>query len=310
MSGRKFMKSIGLIGLGILLGLLSLAACSGNGAASPSVSLTTGTVAQSEGGGQTAGEVPVLDVLAKDGDFAFAGDNRDTTGQRVILKSAYLSIVVEAADETITAITRMAEEMGGWVVNSSTNKVLTSAGQEVARGSITVRVPSARLDEAMTRIKTGVGSVESESVSGQDVTQTYIDLQSRLTNLEAAEVQLRGILTEARKTEDVLAVYSQLVSTRGEIETIRGQIQYYDEAAAFSAITVDVTPKAIESPIQIAGWSPGRTAERALATLVNVLQWAADLVITIALLVVPLLLVIGVPGWLIWRRMRRRSAPG
>jgi hypothetical protein len=227
---------------------------------------------------------------------------------RIILKSASLRLVVDAAESSLASIVSMAEEMGGWVVTSSTNMVTTPAGQQVAQGSITIRVPSDKLDQALTQIKSGAGKVEYENISGQDVTQDYVDLTSRLTNLEAAETQLRSIMEDARRTEDVLTVYNQLVATRGEIERIRGQLQYYDEASAYSSISVDLIPTAIETPIQIAGWSPGRTVENALASLVNILQGAADLLITIVVLVIPLALVVLLPLWFIRRSLRRRAA--
>jgi hypothetical protein len=248
------------------------------------------------------------------GDYLDDGINRQvdqsTVGgqERIILKTATLRLVVDAADASLSHITTMASEMGGWVVSSSTSMVRTPDGQDVAQGTITIRVPSDRLDEALNQIKSGdgVGTIEYESVTGQDVTQQYIDLNSRLTNLEAAETQLRQIMEEARRTEDVLNVYNQLVSLRGEIEVVRGQIQYYQESAAFSSITVTLIPKAIEAPIQIAGWSPGRTVESALATLLNVLRFGADVLITLVVLGLPLLAVIAVPVWLIRRTLRRR----
>lgn len=265
------------------------------------------------------GQQPALEMQEKDQYGATVDDislgNTDGTGvntqdgrTRVILKSASLRLVVDAADSSLTAISNMAEAMGGWVVTSSTSMVTTAAGQSVAQGSITIRVPSDKLDEALGQIKSGAGKVEYESVSGQDVTQQYVDLKSRLTNLEAAEVQLRAIMEDARKTEDVLSVYNQLVSTRGEIEQIRGQIQYYDEASAYSSISVDLIPTAIDTPVQIVGWSPGHTVENALATLVNVLQAGADLVITVAVLVVPLGLIALIPLWFVRRAWKRRNA--
>jgi hypothetical protein len=238
-------------------------------------------------------------------------DDQRAAQDRIILKSASLQIVVDDAAATLASITRMATDLGGWVVSSSTSQVLLASGDKVARGNITVRVPAAKLDDALNRIKSGAGAVNNESVSGQDVTQQYVDLTSRLKNLQAAEEQLRSIMTDAKKTEDVLNVYNQLVSVRGEIETTKGQIQYYDEASAYSSITVDVTPKAIETPIQIAGWSPGRTAQDALSTLVNALHLIADLLITVALLVLPLGLLVGIPLYLLYRvarRMGRRPA--
>lgn len=233
--------------------------------------------------------------------------NPQEPSNRIILKSASLRLVVDAAESSLASIVSMAEEMGGWVVTSSTSMVTTPAGQQVAQGSITIRVPSDKLDEALSQIKSGAGKVEYENISGQDVTQEYVDLTSRLTNLEAAETQLRSIMEDARRTEDVLTVYNQLVNTRGEIERIRGQIQYYDEASAYSSISVDLIPTAIETPIQIAGWSPGRTVENALASLVNILQGAADLLITVVVLVIPLALVVLLPLWFIRRTLRRRT---
>ena len=251
----------------------------------------------------------INDVVPADSDGSMAnGQDAQDARTRVILKSASLRLVVDAADSSLAAITAMAEKMGGWVVTSSTSMVTTAAGQSVAQGSITIRVPSDKLDEALSQIKSGAGKVEYENVSGQDVTQQYVDLSSRLTNLEAAEVQLRKIMDEARKTEDVLNVYNQLVSTRGEIEQIRGQIQYFDEASAYSSISVDLIPTAIYTPVQIAGWSPSHSVENALATLVNVLQSGADLLITVVVLVVPLALIVLVPLWFARRALRRRSA--
>ena len=63
----------------------------------------------------------------------------------------------------------------------------------------------------------------------------------------------------------------------------------------------------MNTPIQIAGWSPGRTVENALASLVNILQGAADLLITVIVLVIPLALVILLPLWFIRRTLRRRA---
>lgn len=239
--------------------------------------------------------------------------NRDQTAavqtveQRIVLKNASLTLVVSDAETAIQSITALAETMGGWVVTSNSSKAVTPAGREVIQGAISIRVPSARFNEAVSQIKVGALSVDSENVTGQDVTQDYVDLTSQLNNLSAAETQLQAIMEGARNTDDVLTVYNELVRVRGEIETTQGRIRYYEESAAFSSITANLIPEAIETPIQIAGWSPGRTAENALASLVNVLRFAADLLISLALFIVPLILIFGVPGWFIYRTLARRG---
>lgn len=225
---------------------------------------------------------------------------------RVILRTATLRIVVSDTQAALREITGLTAEFGGWVVSSNISRVNTPSGEEAIRGSITVRVTAERLDEALDQIKASAISVESENVTGQDVTQQYVDLTSRLNNLQAAETQLQGILEDARRTEDVLTVYNELVRVRGEIESIQGQIQYYSESAAFSSVNVELVPEALEIPIQIAGWSPEGTARGAFLALLNVLRFLVDVAITVVVLVVPVILIFGVPGWLVYRRVRRR----
>jgi hypothetical protein len=182
-------------------------------------------------------------------------------------------------------------------------------GAKVPHANITIRVPAENLDEALETIKAGVGEIISENVSGQDVTREYTDLNSRLTNLVAAEEQLQLIMDEARRTEDVLQVYNDLVNVREQIEVIRGQMKYYEEAARLSRISVDITGDEESQPIQIGGWKPGGVAKDAIETMVDALQWLGDAAIWVTLCVLPIGLLIGVPAFFIGRYLiglRRR----
>ena len=233
--------------------------------------------------------------------------------ERMVIKNADLSVVVLEPVEKMEAIAAMAEEMGGYVVNSNVWQNTLSNGAKVPHASIAIRVPSERLDEALDRIKTGVGEILSENVSGQDVTSDYTDLASRLRNLEAAEAQLQEIMDEATKTEDVLQVYNNLVSVREQIEVIKGQMQYYEQAAAMSMISVDITGDEEAQPLQIGGWQPGGVAKDAIETMVDTLQWLGDVAIWVGLCVLPIGIIVGIPLFFAGRaslrlRKRRKAA--
>ena len=223
---------------------------------------------------------------------------------RVLLMNATLSLVVDDVDARVERITALAQEYGGWVVSAQVSRSRQGDQTRVSSGTITVRVDASRLDEVLRLIKEGANEVSSESVSGQDVTQDYVDLSSRIANLEAAEVQLQQIMEDARRTEDVLSVYDELVRVRGEIESIRGRLNYYDEASSFSQVQVYLTPTPVIEPVEIAGWRPLETARNAFQALVDVVQSAADVAIALVVFVAPLLLVFGIPAWLILRRRR------
>jgi len=229
--------------------------------------------------------------------------------ERLVVQTASLSMVVTDPLAKATAIRRMAEGMGGYVVSSYIyQSTFGEAGLVADSASITVRVPAERLEDALEEIKADAVEVRSENVTGEDVTAAYVDLESRKRNLEAAEAQLMEIMDTATKTQDVLAVYNELVRVRGEIEMVRGQMQYYEESAAFSSISVELIPDVATQPIETGGWQPQGTVKAAVEALIRSLQWLADAAIWLGICGVPLLIVVGLPLGLVVRAARRRRA--
>jgi len=224
--------------------------------------------------------------------------------QRMVIKNAQLSIVVVEPAKAMDEILSMAEAMGGFVVTSNLWQTTLGNGVTVDQASITIRVPAERLDEALSRIKEGAGEVRSENISGEDVTSQYTDLKSRLRNLEAAEAQLNEIMEEAHKTEDVLQVYNNLVNVREQIEVIKGQMQYYEQAAALSSISIDIIADEADRPIQIGGWQPVGVAKDAVEALINFLQGFVNFLIWLVIYLLPVAIVIGIPLTLVWRGLR------
>lgn len=226
--------------------------------------------------------------------------------ERIVIKNAELSIAVSSPPDSMDRISRMAEDMGGFVVSANLYQTRLSSGAEVPRATVTIRVPAERLNEALERIKDETEQpVIHENVSSQDVTEDYTDLQSRLRNLEAAEEQLMEIMDSASKTEDVLAVFNQLTQVREQIEVIKGQIQYYEQSAALSSITVELLPNEAVQPLSIGGWQPVGVAKNALQALIRAGQFLVTAAIWIVLFVLPVLAVIIVPIYLIVRGLLR-----
>jgi hypothetical protein len=231
-----------------------------------------------------------------------------TDVDRLVIQTAALTMVVTDPVAKATSIREMAEAMGGYVVSSYIYQSAYGEGQTADNASMVVRVPAARLTEALGQMKADAVEVRSENITGEDVTAQYVDLESRLRNLEAAEAQLMEIMESADETEDVLAVYNQLVATRGEIEMVRGQMKYYEESAAFSSISAELIPDVAAQPIEIGGWQPQGTVKAAVEALIQALQWLVDAAIWALICVLPVALLIGLPVWLIVRAARRRRA--
>jgi len=250
--------------------------------------------------------VPVADASGK-GQGQGAAPGAPAVLDRIVIKTANLSMVVSDPSDAAQRITALATGMGGFVVSSNTTEASVDAnGKKIMQASLTVRVPSAQLDAALTQIRAMAVEVKNVSVTGQDVTSQYTDLQSQLRNAEAAEAKLTEIMNAAVKTEDVMAVFNQLTQVRAQVEQLKGQIQYYDESASMSAISMDLIPDALNQPIAVGGWQPQGVAKDALESLVRAFQGLATGVIWVGLYILPLGLVIGLPLYAVLRLVARR----
>ncbi len=234
--------------------------------------------------------------------------------ERLVIKNASLSLVTDDPESAMDAITQLAKELGGFVVNASLSQQELESGAKVPRAEITIRVQAERLDEALQRIK-ALSQKEplSENLDSQDVTKEYTDLKSRLLNEENTETTLQKIMDQAIRTEDVLTVYNQLVQVRERIEVLKGQIQYYEKSAELSSIRIELMANEAVQPLTIGGWQPVGVVKTAVQTLINSLKAIINLVIWIVIFVLPVLLVLflifGLPALLIMRFIRRRK-PG
>lgn len=212
-----------------------------------------------------------------------------TQPQRMIVRTATLTLIVSDAQKSMQAITAQAAQLGGYVTESKEWRE-----NDQLRGTLTVQVPSQRFNDMLGSAKKSAVRVQGESSSGTDVTQEFTDLAARLRNAEAAEVELRELLTTIRqrtqKAAEVLEVYGKLNEVRGEIEQLKGRMLYLSQTSAMSAITFELIPDVLAQPVVETGWRPLAIVHDALHSLTEALQWLASVVIWFVLYVVPIAL--------------------
>lgn len=236
--------------------------------------------------------------------------------ERMVIQNVDMSIVVADPKARMDEIAGLAVEMGGFVVSSNLYQSTYGPNQiEVPEGSITIRVPAKKLDEALEKIKADVVEVTYENRSGQDVTSQYVDLQSRLKAKQEAEKKLLQIMDTATNAEDVLAIYMQVQSIQTEIESLKGQIQYYDESVALSAVSIRLVAEETVKPIEIGGWKLQGTANDAVQDLIQFTQGFTRFLIRFVLTILPALILIAIPAYAIFiggralfRRFRKSKA--
>ncbi|HDM31998.1 MAG TPA: DUF4349 domain-containing protein [bacterium] len=224
------------------------------------------------------------------------------TTSRMIIKSGWLNLVVKDIVDTAQKISKFAQERGGWVVSSN-----ISQSEKILSGSITVRVPAESFDESMEYFKSLAERVSNERTQAQDITEEYVDLQSRLKNLEAAESQLLEIMERSGTISEVLQVQRELMNVREQIERIKGRMQYLEQSVKMSSITVNLALSEELLPIPPAEkWRPKYVL---LQTWKNVLDfWKSFSYLLIKIVVwAQVWIPFGIICVLIWKYWKKRK---
>jgi len=298
---RHTVRSISVIALLALL----VTGCAGQQAAtSPADSWDRAEMAPAE---PAMAEKQVEYVAAADGNYASAEEaGLGSVAQQMIIRTANLSVVVKETEAAVDAITALLASYQGYVTQSHTYY----SGDDMYANMV-LRVPAESLDQFLGDLRDHVDKVQDSSITGQDVTEEYTDLQARLRNLEATEAELLVLLTEVRenrgKAEDILAIHRELTSIRGQIESLQGRKQYLERMTAMATVNLSIRPQATPRTVVQDRWTPLVTLSEAARSLLSVLQVLVDLGIYIVVFS-PILIVPIVVLWLIVKLIKRNKA--
>lgn len=210
---------------------------------------------------------------------------------RMIIRTAELFCEVENFEAAASRMRALAEESGGYLVSAQTSV----RDDNRKSGMLTLRVPADKFETTLAALKKLVKKVESENLSGNDVTEEFYDLTARLENKRRAEQRFLEILKTANKTSEILEVEQALVNVREEIERLEGRQRYLSDQVALSTITVQLyEPRPLLTTGRDSFWGKlKRGFENGLAGFGDVLSGT----ITFVIAVLPLVPVFWLAGW-------------
>jgi len=144
----------------------------------------------------------------------------EESADRKIVRTGALELTVKSPADAAEQIRRMAESMGGYLETAQ-----IAGTRETPTADITIRVPAPHFEDAKAQIRKLAVRVESEKTDARDMTRQYVDMEARLRNLRAEEVQYLTIMKSAYKISDLLEVEQKLSEVRGQIEQQQAELQ-------------------------------------------------------------------------------------
>ena len=222
----------------------------------------------------------------------------------MIVRTAQLSLTTADFDRVRDRVSEVLKRHQGYIGELN---IGSPAGAARTLEAI-LRVPTDQLEAATAELKS-LGRVESESQSGEEVTEQYVDLEARLTNARNTELRLTDLLRQRTgKLSDVLAVEKSIDEVRGSIERMEAEKKNLGNRVDFATLTLRVTedykaqmqvlPASLLTRFQNAAVDGYRgMVDGVAAVLLTLLSYGPSLLLWAALLFFPVRAA--------WRRLRR-----
>jgi hypothetical protein len=295
-----------LLAAGAAAALLSLTACSGG-----SDSGTPADTQVAEGGG-AGGDAAVpeaasaadADGAAKDASGSTARNAADLVEQQAVIKNGAVSLRSDDVGKTRFDVQALLDEHNGQIADEQTE---TDETGSALRSRMVLRVPAADFDDVMAELGR-LAQLASTTSSAEDVTTQVIDVDAQIKVQEASVQRVRQLLTRAQSIRDIMAIESELANRQAQLDSLTQQQAYLKNQTSLATIKVSIErkPDAVVKKHEDrtgflgglgAGWDGLRATVVAVLTVVGaVLPFAV------------VALVVGVPVWLLVRRLR--PSPG
>lgn len=232
-----------------------------------------------------------------------------SSGDRAIVRTGSVDLTVESFEATRNAIAAETRRFGGYVGGSS-QSLHSRENDSWTTGQVVVRIPSDRFSELVSFVQ-GQGTVESVETDTEDVTDQLVELDARLTNLEAERDRLRSFYDRANSTSALLSIEERLSSVQGEIEQLEATKQSLEDRVALSTLRISIA----EEPPEPADSTPDAedpTVASAFLGSIHLLVDGGYALVLATAAAAPFAVVVGVPGAVgygLYRRRRRNRSP-
>lgn len=266
--------------------------------------------AQEQSKGAADGSGPVYEIVGQSGENIVVQNTN-----RKIIKNADMRLLVKDTSVALQRSTQIITDLGGYIVSSRT-WYEDYFGNNVQYATITIGVPVDQFERAMQRFRDLSIRVLDENASGEDVTDQYVDLESQLQNLEATRARIQEFLKDAKTVDEALRINQQLSDIEGQIEQIKGRMNYLADRSSFSTITVNFEPElpvltptptpTITPTSTPVPWKPGETFDGAKRAVTVAYQGIFDFLIWLIVVILPILLPPALILWGLWKVIFRK----
>ena len=212
-----------------------------------------------------------------------------------IIKTAQATIEVKNVTDAVKTIGDIGVGLGGYVSTTNIGKNYN----DQTTGTIILRVPADQFDRALSGVK-AIGTVQSISTQGQDVTEEYVDLQAQIASYQNQIAQYNLIMKNATNVKDIINIQQQIDSVQTNLDRLNGRMKYLNSQIDYSTISVS-----LQEPEPVGG-QRGHDFVTAINNGINGFFVVIDVLIVLFLSIIPFIIIgcVVYAGYMVWKRRK------
>lgn len=181
------------------------------------------------------GAVSSRSSYSDDTQFQNSEQNQDNVEvvERKIIKNGTLKFETTDVNETKTIVSQIVKEFGGYI--SDENESDYSGRVE---HKITIRVPTDGFDLFLESISKSVDKFDTKNIERLDITEEYIDIESRVKTKKELQNRYKELLKRAFTVDEMITLEREIGKLQTEIESFEGKLNYFNDRIVFSTLAI------------------------------------------------------------------------
>jgi len=222
----------------------------------------------------------------------------NTNSTRKIIRDGRMEIRVRNLDEGKKMADSLVQKYNGYYADETFNNMDFSHGY-----SMKIRIPSDAFNSFIAEIESGAGEVAFKNITSRDVTEEFIDLETRLKNKKNYLNRYGDLLKQAKSVKDILEIEEKTRLIEEEVESVQGRLKYLNNQVNFSTLDLQISKK---NDYSVYSENKGSFTDRLKMSLVK--GWFGLVSFTLFVIRIwPFWIIVGTLFYLVRKFLRRRK---
>ncbi|MQR96940.1 DUF4349 domain-containing protein [Fictibacillus phosphorivorans] len=227
-----------------------------------------------------------------------------TKNERKVIYHADMEITVDTLQTSMESVRKKLESMDGYIVESNTS----TGEKDYQSGVMVVRVPMKSFRPFLDDVRSLSNGTPQENIRGEDVTEEYVDLSSRLKAKQQVRERLEAFMKNAQKTEDLLKISGDLAAVQEEIEQVEGRLNFLQNQSDYSTVTIQFEVKNLKAEeLQTEGLNTWAKTKVLFMDTVNFLMSALSFVVVSLLGLAPIWVIVAIVVYVWWLKRKKEQ---